>query len=310
MAYISPTAIYPRRWHLAAALNVFNGTGYLYVGRPFRAVLATLWSFMFLLGYTHGFDGWIATPLGFLTFLCAGLGGLVFFVADAVRIARLERRFELRSYNRWWVYLGWFAAMVGVAAVEPVASLSNGAPIRTFSIPSRSMTPALQIGDYVVADVRAYKHREPELGDVAVFSSPKSKDAIFVKRVVGVPGDTVQMIHGLLHINGTAASGKPNGAYTQPAEGGERETRIKMVRETLPNGRSYDTLDSAGGNTLHDTPPFVVPAGHFFVMGDNRDNSIDSRTQNFGYIPRQNFLGRMVTVFWARDWVRIGTRLE
>ncbi len=303
-------AVRPRRWYVAVILNVASGTGYLYLGRPVRAVVAAVWGLLALFALANGLGGWLATPLGVLALVLGSAGFLIFVLIDAARIARLERAFVLQRYNKWWVYVAWLACFTGVGFMKPFASTSGGAPIRAFSIPSRSMEPTVRLGDHVIADMRAYDRAEPAPGDVAVFRDPRSESTIFVKRIVGVPGDDVQMIKGVLHLNKRAVMATANGTRDLADAGTSRAARAKILRETLPNGRSYDTLDQIKDSVLDTTEPLVVPSGHYFVIGDNRDDSIDSRSRQFGFIPRQNFIGKMITVYWSWTLGRIGNRVE
>ncbi|MCB2061048.1 MAG: signal peptidase I [Novosphingobium sp.] len=207
-----------------------------------------------------------------------------------------------------------------------------------FNIPSESMLPRLLNGDYLLAAKWPYGYSkyslpfslplipgrilasQPERGDIAIFKAPPNNDVDYIKRVIGLPGDQIQMIGGQLRINGTPVQKKriadfevpvsPNTSCVEPqflARGsdGQEVCRYPRYRETLPNGRSYEVLDL--GTTLQDdTPPFIVPEGHLFMMGDNRDNSMDSRFpavpgQGIGIVPQGNLVGRASIIMFSTD---------
>jgi signal peptidase I len=117
------------------------------------------------------------------------------------------------------------------------------------------------------------------------------------------------MQSGLLYINGTAVTRQSAGDYV-----GDHQGRLTLYHELLPEGRVHDIVESSDDSMLDDTPAFTVPAGHFFALGDNRDNSLDSRIplerQGLGFVPIENVIGRVTFIYWSRDWSRIGTRVE
>lgn len=204
-----------------------------------------------------------------------------------------------------------------------------------FWIPSGSMKDTLLIGDFLFVNKMAYGYSryscpfglcpipgrlfgsEPERGDVVVFRHPVN-GSDFIKRVVGMPGDTVQMKEGVLHINGTPVQLEPAGVFSEPyerqgpmghyprcanapvGEGGMCEKA--RYRETLPEGRSYHVLDIEM-SYADNTPLFSVPAGHFFFVGDNRDNSQDSRfaqaVGGVGMVPFENLIGRADRIMFS-----------
>ncbi|MGL5839573.1 MAG: signal peptidase I [Sphingorhabdus sp.] len=221
-----------------------------------------------------------------------------------------------------------------------------------FNIPSESMQPRLLIGDYLVVSKWPYGFSRyslpfspnlfegrifgsiPERGDVIVFRPPGQNND-YIKRLIGLPGDIVQMRAGVLEINGrpvpkkriadlivpvtqnmidTADQDKMSGADSHPcwkpsfeerAGNGERQCRFPRFRETLPNGASYDVLDLQDGLMGDDTQPFVIPEGHLFFMGDNRDRSADSRFPAdgiaIGMVPIENVIGRAEFVVFSTD---------
>jgi len=185
-----------------------------------------------------------------------------------------------------------------------------------FTIPSGSMKDTLLVGDYLFVSKYAYGYSRyslpfspdifsgriwaepPKRGDVAVFKLPRDPSVDYIKRVIGLPGDKVQMIDGVLQINGTAVPKVKIDDYVTTDEFGE--TRVARYRETLPNGVSYEVLDLDPHSFSDNTPVFEVPAGHYFMMGDNRDNSTDSRVLGaVGYVPFENFVGRAEIIFFS-----------
>ncbi len=227
-----------------------------------------------------------------------------------------------------------------------------------FNIPSESMQPRLVNGDYLLVSKWSYGYSryslpfsvplipgrifasEPDAGDVVVFKAPPNSNQDYIKRVIGLPGDTVQMQNGQLYLNGNAIPKKRiedfiiavsdnttcnEERFEDVDENGDAICRYPQYRETLPNGKSYNVLDlrASGADS---TPPIIVPEGHMFLMGDNRDNSLDSRFpavegQGIGIVPQANLVGRAqvsvfstdgsaslnpVTWFTAPRWERIG----
>ena len=184
-----------------------------------------------------------------------------------------------------------------------------------FSIPSQSMAPTVIPGDYVLVSKISYGYGPyslllvtaglsrrfpagwlPRRGDVVVFRVPGGAGVDFIKRVVGLPGDRIQLIHNVLRINGVAVRRE----RIDDAIEGSTGQRAARYRETLPNGVSYTTLALNDNGPLASTPEYTVPPGHYFTLGDNRDNSVDSRmAKQVGYVPGENLIGRAEVVLFS-----------
>jgi signal peptidase I len=188
-----------------------------------------------------------------------------------------------------------------------------------FNIPSGSMIPTLLVGDYLFVSKYSYGYsrysfpfgpdlfsgriwaKEPDRGDVVVFKLPRDNETDYIKRVIGLPGDEIQMIHGVLHINGEAVKKERVDDFVVRDASG-RERHMARYMETLPNGVTYPVLDLVNEGIADNTDVYKVPENHFFMMGDNRDNSTDSRfLSEVGYVPFENLVGKAQIIFFSID---------
>ncbi len=181
-----------------------------------------------------------------------------------------------------------------------------------FHIPSGSMKANLLVGDYLfvskykygysrysfpfglgIFDGRIFEFNSPERGDVVVFRKPGDESVDFIKRVIGLSGDKIQMRNGIVHLNGEAIPKEPVEDFRFHDEFLKSDMAIAQYEETLPSGVKYKVLDETTYGVVDNTKEYIVPEGHYFVMGDNRDNSTDSRyMDNVGFIPSQNLVGK------------------
>lgn len=188
-----------------------------------------------------------------------------------------------------------------------------------FNIPSGSMVPTLLVGDYLFVSKFSYGYSKyslpfspavfsgrvfitkPKRGDVFVFRKPTNTNVDYIKRLIGMPGEKIQVIGGVVHINGRALKREAISGFTKKDAFG-REISIPKYIETLPNGVRHEIIELMGDEGVADnTGVYNVPEGHYFMMGDNRDNSVDSRDKSVGSVPLENLVGRAEVLFWAWD---------
>ncbi len=255
-------------------------------------------------------------------------------MTDIITDTPLKAKSETRDFMQFLLKLGIFVFILRSFIFAP------------FSIPSESMVPRLLTGDYLIVTKWNYGYSKhsfpwslplisgpkrlfesiPARGDVIVFKKPPENQVDYIKRVIGLPGDFVQMKSGQLFINGQPVPKKriadfvmdetPNTTcygpqFTETASDGKRRCRYPQFRETLPGGKSYNVLD-LGPIAADDTQVYTVPEDQFLAMGDNRDNSADSRLEagGFGFVPMENLVGKaQISVFstdgsasWVRPW--------
>jgi signal peptidase I len=188
-----------------------------------------------------------------------------------------------------------------------------------FTIPSGSMLPNLLVGDYLFVSKYTYGYSryslpwapdlfsgriwagEPKRGDIVVFKLPRNPKIDYIKRLIGLPGDRIQVQDGVVSINGEPVKRVRKGSW-MPEHGGPE---VPVYVETLPNGVSYETLDLSQHSDGDNTKVFEVPPDHYFFMGDNCDNSLDSRwsavEQGVGYVPFENLVGPARLIFFSVD---------
>jgi signal peptidase I len=275
----------PRKPWLAGLLQLITpGLGNLYSGRPRRAlilfVILRILSFGSLITLL-----WLSGLMSIVIFLLFALVVTVFVVADGVRCAKAaDPAYRLASYNRWYVYV---LLVIGIAIVDGtvVTNLVTSRFIQAFNTPTPSMQPTILRGDRIIVDKIVYSFSPPVRGDLVVYHPPDVPSATYVKRIVGLPGESIEIRNRTVLINGKEIVER----YAQFASN--------------PSG-----LDDSFG-------PTVIPPDSYFVLGDNRNNSIDSRTT--GAVERTQVLGKVRTVYFSLDpdngtirWNRIGKELE
>jgi signal peptidase I len=264
-----------KRRPFLAAIATFGvfGLGQLYNGKPRKAIVAYAMllaiGVFFIVAPISARFSWLVVYLALQLLLC------LILIVDAVRDARREREINLRWYNRWYLYLALMIiqAFVILPLQVKLCKLSTAA----YSIPVGSMKPTIEIGDKLIADMKAYKKLPPQRGDLLIFRFPKDESITYIKRVIGLPGEKLEIIEQTVYING------------QPLK--ESYTRFMLPKST---NQSFGYVQ--------------IPENHYFVLGDNRDNSRDSR--HFGFVQRSQILGQARYLYWSTNRSRIGRQLN
>jgi len=314
-------------WLYLAAL-VFSWIGKSVGGRAsplqLRSVLAwstmpSILGFIFILallaasqlsGDANSSTARILRLLSLGIFVCCGVWSFV------VLLLMLSRAEQFGFWRALAVYV-----LGGLLLPAAVAVLFRTFLFQPFNLPSHSMSPTLLDGDYMFVSKYAYGYThyslplspplfpgrifgsEPARGDVVTFRLPRDTSADYIKRIVGLPGDRIQMREGQLYINDMPVARERLADFIGGDScGSAPATPVKRWRETLPNGASYETLDCVENGFYDNTAVYTVPAGHFFLLGDNRDNSTDSRVLSvMGYVPFENLIGRVGLIFYSRE---------
>ena len=266
------------------------GLGHLYSGKAKKGIV------LYFLG--QGTILAIFLPLiwlspNILVFLLAvvcALGFLIFCILDTIRVSRRNKlTYELKKYNRWYVYV--LVLAVNLLLIQPgVESAIKSDILQAYRIPSGAMKPTLQIGDHILADKYTYKKTEPKRGDIVIFPFPEDPSKDFIKRVVGVSGETIEIIDKQISINGEIIE-EPFVIHTDS----------NIFRDKK---RPRDNFG-----------PVKVPDDSLFVMGDNRDHSYDSRF--WGFVKKASVKGKAASIYWSWDkdsssvrWNRIGSKVR
>ena len=225
------------------------------------------------------------------------------------KINKLNQKLETENQKEKSGILGLVLAVLAALAIRSLA-------FEPYNIPSSSMVPSLLIGDYLFITKFDYGYSrhsfpfsipiipkgrvfyvQPEQGDIVVFKKPPENKTDYIKRIIGLPGDKIQVKNGRLHINDVMVPRKEIGQENWETEAGN--FRYTRYVETLPNGVQHDIYELTDNNPYDETEEFIVPANHFFMMGDNRDNSLDSR--KFGPVPAENLEGKARIIFYSTN---------
>lgn len=279
----------PRKPWLAGLLSVVViGLGHVYAGKAMKGVLLYLGQTLLLVAWMVVFAFYLDRAV-LIVAAASGLLFILYVLVDAIRSAKKSSDgYTLKHYNRWYVYLACWALASFI--IQPVLSMTlKSNVIQAYRIPARSMKPTLLVGDRIFTCKMSYKKDTPRRGDIVVFKYPVDPSKDFVKRVIGIEGDTVEVRDKKLFLNGVL----------------QAEEYVNHVDDrTLPG--QLPPRDNFG--------PVTVPSGALFVMGDNRDNSHDSRF--WGFVSLDKVRGKVRHIYWSWDgkgkkvrWDRIGASL-
>jgi len=219
-------------------------------------------------------------------------------------------------------FIGWGRQLEPILLALGFVLIVRTVVAEPYRVPSPSMVPTLLVGDELIGSKFAYGYGKysspiglmpdfsgrlfgeaPERGDVIVFRLPRDPSTTYVKRLIGLPGDRIQMQGGRLYINDAIVPRRAIGPFANDVGG--RGIASTLYVETLPNGREHELVEISDAEEHDDTPSFIVPPKHYFMMGDNRDNSLDSRIAaedgGVGFVPEDNLVARADLVLLSRD---------
>ncbi|GLK75006.1 hypothetical protein GCM10008171_02600 [Methylopila jiangsuensis] len=279
--------------------------GYLYIGHARRglAQLAVLLGLIALPAF--GPAALFQSAAGLAAYVALGVIALLAFLADSVRLLLMGRARRGLPYQRWWVYAAVVAGWFGYGFADDALKQADLKTVRSYRAPSSSSLPTLRTGEAFIATRLSDPLRR---GDLVLYRV--ANDAR-VGRVMALGGDRIAMRNGAVVLNGVELKREAAPPFVSPAGEGMPARELPAFRETNAEGRSYLTLDLNENGFLDNADEVEVPAGHVFLMGDNRDNSLDSRAPGaVGFVPEANVPRRVGLIYWSRDSDRIGTVVE
>ena len=255
----------------------------------------------FLVFFLFSLFLWFATLNNFFIFVIFLFSALLIFsfsiIYSIVRSIRFKE-IQLTKFNKSYYY---FIIIILVSSFN--IFVPSNFKFETFNIPAGSMKPTLLVGDYVAVNRNYYLNSEVKYGDIVIF---KTKDDVdFVKRVVGLPGDTIQIVNGIILLNNKRINRVKTKDFIEIDTLGNSK-RIRKYKEKLFD-IEYEVLDIMDNGIVDNTNVYKVPEDHYFAMGDNRDNSLDSRfLDKIGFIPKDKVFHKVNLIYWAKDKSRIG----
>jgi signal peptidase I len=300
---MSTSKVAGREPRLAVALSLFApGLGQIYCGEIVPGLVLFLASLMFIPLVVLAAVLPPATPIlaALLLTALAVLAAYFYAVAAAYRSARRQRvRYESREYNRPLVYI--LFLLVGILYSAGGAWYLPHV-FEAFYLPTKSMAPTFLEGDHVLADKLAYRNLMPKRGDVVIFRVPHKPGLTWIKRVIGLPGDTVEVKDSEVFVNGKRLE-----RDRVPASSLSRIAGIPEGAVFVESNAGSRYLILIGKGKVQDYAKTTVPEGGFFVLGDHRDLSLDSRDPELGFIPLGNILGNVPYIYYpAGSWDRFG----
>ena len=293
-----------RRWWLAGLLSfLVPGLGQVYNGQETKGLL-----FYFILSISGGFlislIHFILKPPSrpfffwviFLAVIFISLVLYLFIIFEAIYSAKkISGDYSLKKYNRWYIYL-LIILVIRLAGFSVNTTVIEHNIFKGYKIPTASMMPTLLVGDHFLCDLGYYNNHNPERGDLIIFKTVGVETKILLKRIIGIPGDTIQIVDGTVYINQKKLDLEFLKKVTL-----EQGVEADEYRETLGNS-SYQILYLGNSNynwANRNYGPVTIPDGEYFVLGDNRDNSYDSRY--LGMVRRDQIEGRPVFIYFSWD---------
>ena len=314
MEHANNQRTHPREPLIALLLSVLApGLGHIYCGKPAKGLVLFFLGFVFV--PIMVFCPQNVSSVFILTAILASIILLiaVFFyaVVDAWFLAkRIDEHYEVKKYNQWYLYV---LVIIISLSYPPVMSYSiRQSLIQAYVMAAGSMLPNLLVKDYVILNKTAYRHRLPEIGDVIAFRPPNDRNRIYVKRIVALPGDTIEVKGNILYINDMPLQYRKVAPLKYMKVSPDSSSVIESgtageIVEEIRSNTSYriQLINSSGANSSADFAKTTVPDTYFFVLGDNRANSLDSR--HFGPVPLADILGKIDFIYLpAGSWSRFG----
>jgi signal peptidase I len=301
-----------RRWPwLAVTLSVIMaGLGHIYCGRFVKGLILTFLTYIFvpvLFGTLSVSHSSVRIAVIIISFSVSTVIWLFAIIDSWYTAKRTAENYALKDYNRWYVYV--LLVLMGTGGSTQIAFNVRATLLEAFRVPSASNYPTIELNDRLLANKLAYKNSDPKRGDLIVFLNPENRRMNYIKRVVAIAGDTVEIKDGQLYINDEKLQRQVLAQSTLD------NIRVEVAGEPLEGDVFYETNGNAKYKIFLAGPPhnqassdfakITVPEHHCFVLGDNRNLSRDSR--HFGPIPLATVKGRADYLYWpAKDWSRFG----